>query len=159
MSSSRRPAAVTIFSAMVGLFLPLAAFTNQMSYDTEQFYNSAMTVIVGLAATAVSFRLLPPVPPAVRVCRLLDFALRDLRRLAIAPILSRPVDWDGRMAARIVALPDQAEPLQRARLLAALSVGTEVIHLRHIAPDLGMEAEINASLRALAKGGSAIATS
>ena len=38
------------------------------------------------------------------------------------------------MYGRLAALPDEAEPLQRAQLLAALSVGTEIIQLRHIAP-------------------------
>ena len=37
------------------------------------------------------------------------------------------------MYGRLAALPDQAEPLQRAQLLAALSVGTEIIHLRRLA--------------------------
>src|SRR5262249_46083930 len=137
--------------------LSLAAPTNQMSYDTQQFYNSALALLVGCAATAASFRLLPPVPPAVRVRRLLDFALRDLRRAAVDPVLSSPGDWDRRMSARFLALPDQAEPLQRARLLAALSVGSEVIQLRSVACYLGAEAEINASLQALARGDSTIA--
>ena len=44
-----------------------------------------------------------------------------------------------RMYGRLAALPDQAEPLQRARLLAALSVGSEIIQLRHVAPRLGVD--------------------
>ena len=58
------------------------------------------------------------------------------------------------MYARIAALPDQAEPLQRARLLAALSVGSEIIQLRHAAPDLGMAAELDAALAAFAQANS-----
>jgi len=91
------------------------------------------------------------------VRRLLDFALRDLRRIAVSPALSNSADWEERMSARIVALPNQAEPPQRARLLAALSVGTEIIQLRAIACNLGAETEVNAMLRALARGSSGIA--
>ena len=61
------------------------------------------------------------------------------------------------MYGRLVALPDQAEPVQRAQLLAALSVGAEIIQLRHIAPDLGTAAELDAALAAFAQGNSAAA--
>jgi hypothetical protein len=56
-------------------------------------------------------------------------------------------------------LPEQAELLQRARLLAALSVGTQIIHLRHIAPGLGAAAQLEAALSTFARanGASAIA--
>jgi hypothetical protein len=49
-------------------------------------------------------------------------------------LLPKSEEWDGRMYGRFAALPDQAEPLQRSRLLAALSVGTAIIQLRHMAP-------------------------
>ena len=55
-------------------------------------------------------------------------------------------------------MPEAAEPLQRSQLLAALSVGTEIIQLRHIAPRLGLGADLDAALVALARGNSAIAT-
>lgn len=54
------------------------------------------------------------------------------------------------MFGRLAALPDQAEPLQRARLLAALSVGAEIITLREIAPRLGAAAEVAAASRLVA---------
>jgi len=54
-------------------------------------------------------------------------------------------------------MPDEAEPLQRARLLAALSVGTEIIHLRHIARRFRKAAELDAALAAFAHAKSAIA--
>ena len=47
--------------------------------------------------------------------------------------------------------------MQRAQLLAALSVGTEIIQLRRIAPRLGLGAELDAALAALAHGNSAVA--
>ena len=55
------------------------------------------------------------------------------------------------MYSRLAALPDQAEPLQRGQLVAALSVGTEIIHLRRIVPRLGLGAQLNAALADLAR--------
>jgi hypothetical protein len=49
-------------------------------------------------------------------------------------------------------LPDQATPLQRAQLLAALSVGTEMLDLRRIATHLGATAELDAALNEIALG-------
>ena len=60
------------------------------------------------------------------------------------------------MYGRLAAVPDEAEPLQRARSVAALSVGTEIIHLRRMAPRLGA-AELDAALAAFAHGNSATA--
>jgi hypothetical protein len=62
------------------------------------------------------------------------------------------------MYGRFSALPDEAQPLQRSQLLAALSVGTEIIQLRRIARRLDSGAELDAALEALARGDSAIAT-
>jgi hypothetical protein len=56
-----------------------------------------------------------------------------------------------------MALPDQAEPLQRARLLATLSVGAGIIQLRQMAPSLGVAAELDAPFEAVALGRSATA--
>jgi hypothetical protein len=107
-------------------------------------------------ATVAAFRLLPLPSQEFRARRLLAFALRDLRRLALAPLVPTSEDWEGQMYGRLAALPDQAEPLQRSRLLAALSVGNAIIHLRHIAPHLGATAELDAALAAFARGKSAI---
>jgi hypothetical protein len=79
--------------------------------------------------------------------------LRDLRRLAISPLLSKSENWKGRMYGRLAAVPDGAEPLQRARLVAALSVGTEIIYLRRMAPRLGV-GKLDAALAAFAQGNS-----
>ena len=53
--------------------------------------------------------------------------------------------------------PGETRLRQRARLLAALSVGTEIIHLRHIAPHLGAAAQLNAALEAFAQANTASA--
>src|SRR5262249_51811462 len=92
---------------------------------------------------------------------LLALGLRDLRRLAVAPVLSTIEDWEVRMYGRLAAMPDQAEPLQRGRLMTALSVGTEIIRLRRMASHLeaapGLAAALDAALADFAQGNSAIA--
>jgi uncharacterized membrane protein YccC len=156
LAQSRHPAVVAVLTGMAVTFGPLLAPTNQMNYDTQQFYNSALAIFTGSAAAVLSFRLVPPVPAELRTRRLLASALRDLRRVAIDSPLPSLEDWEGRMYARLAALPDQAEPLQRSQLLAALSVGTKIIHLRGTAPCLG--AQLDAALEAFAHGSSTTAT-
>ncbi len=148
----------TMFAALAGNFVPLLAPANQTSYDTVQFYNAALAIVLGCGAAALSFRLLPPLSPAKQSERLLALTLRDLRRLATAAAQQPPDDWKNRVYSRLAALPDHAEPLQRAQLLAALSVGTEIIHLRRIAPQLSLVSELDSALEALAKGNSVAAT-
>jgi uncharacterized membrane protein YccC len=122
--------------AMIGLFVPILAPTNPMSYDTLQFYNAALAIVAGCGAGALSFRLLPPLSPEFRTHRLLALSLRDLRRLAAGPGLQTSDDWEGHVHARLKVLPDNAQPLQRAQLLTALFVGTEIIHLYRMAAGL-----------------------
>ena len=54
-------------------------------------------------------------------------------------------------------MPEQAEPLQRAQLLAALSVGTETIRLRRLARRFHVEIELNSALEVVALGESVVA--
>ena len=152
MAQSRQPLILAVVTAMGFNLVPLLAPTNQMSYDTAAFYNSALAIVVGCAVAPLSFRLLPPLSPALRARRLLALTLRDLRRLAIGPIPPGPGAWQDRMYSRLEALPDQAEPLQRAQLLAALSVGAEITKLRSISSSLGLGPELNAALAAVALG-------
>src|SRR5215469_8415628 len=151
---SRQPAVLALLAFN---FVALLAPTNLMSYDTAQFYNTALGILAGAATAALGFRLLPQLSPALRARRLLALTLRDLRRLASATLPPRSEDWDGRMIGRLAAVPDQAEPLQRGRLLAALSVGNEIIHLRQMAPRLGAAEEFAAALAAFVQGKSATA--
>jgi uncharacterized membrane protein YccC len=139
-----------MFTAMAANFVPLLAPANLMTYNTLQFYNTALSILVGSTVAVVSFRLLPPLAPSLRTRRLLAKTLRDLRHLAVSP-LRRREDWEGRMYSRLAALPDPAEPLQRGQLVAALSVGTAIIHLRRIAPGLGLGAELDAALADFAR--------
>jgi uncharacterized membrane protein YccC len=153
----RQPVVMAVFTSMGLIFIPLLAPTNQMSYDTTQFYNSALGIVAGCGVAPLAFSLIPPLSAEQRMRRLLALTLRDLRRLTAAPLPPRLVDWESRMYGRLAAVPDQAEPLQRARLLTALSVGSEIIHLRRIAARLGSGAELDAALEALAQGDSATA--
>jgi uncharacterized membrane protein YccC len=156
LAQSRKPATIAIFTAMAFNFMPLLAPTNQMDYDTAQFYNSALAIVVGCSVAPLTFRLFPPLSPARRMRRLLALTSRDLRRLATAPVLPISEDWESRIHGRLTALPDQSEPLHRSQLLAALSIGTAIIHLRHILPHLGTAAELDATLEAFAQGNSAM---
>jgi uncharacterized membrane protein YccC len=140
-----------VFTTIAFVFLPLLAPTNPMGYDTAQFYNSALATLAGCGIAALAFALLPPLSPAVRTRRLLMLALRDLRRLAAARRLPTSADWENRMYGRLLALPEQAEPSERAQLLAALSVGAEIIHLRHFAPRFAAAAQLDAALKAFAR--------
>jgi uncharacterized membrane protein YccC len=157
LACSRQPAAIAVFTAVSVNVMPLVAPTNQMSYDPGQFYNSALSIAAGCLVAPLAFRLLPPLSPALRARRLLSLTLRDLRRHAIALSLARSEHWEGLMYARLAALPDQAEPLQRAQLLAALSVGSEIIELRHLAARVAAAVELDVALAAFAQGNSAIA--
>ncbi len=147
-----------MFTAMIVTFVPLLAPANQMAYDTLQFYNGAVAIVTGVGAAALAFRLLPPLSPTLRTHRLLALTLRDLRRLTTAPIPRTVNEWEARIYGRLSALPEQAEPSQRAQLLAALSVGTGIIRLRRVARRFDLHAELDAALDALARGDSSVAT-
>jgi uncharacterized membrane protein YccC len=149
-----QPWQTAVFTPMAGNIVPLIAPANQMSYDTVQFYNTALALLAGTAVGALSFRLLPAPSAALRTRRLLALTLRDLRRVAINPLALGREDWEGRMYTRLEVVPAAAEPLQRSRLVAALSVGVAMIHLRRIAPQLGMTQVLESAFAALAQGNS-----
>jgi uncharacterized membrane protein YccC len=152
-----QPWQTVMFVGTTANFIPLLAPTNQMSYDTQQFYNGALAIVAGVGVAALVFRLLPPLLPELRSQRLLALTLRDLRRLTKGSIPRTASKWQGRVYSRLSALPEQAEPLQRARLVAALSVGTEIIRLRCSAHRLDLDVELDAALDSLAKGDSLVA--
>ena len=77
---------------------------------------------------------------------------RELCRLATAPVVPTPDYWESRIYSRLIALPEKATPLQRAQLLAALSVGTEIIGLRQMATHLRTTGELDAALDDIALG-------
>ena len=150
-----QPWQAALFTPMAANLVPLMSPANQMSYDTLQFYNAALAIVVGCGIGALSFRLVPPLPTGLRTERLLTFTLCDVRRAATDPTPPLLYDWKARIYSRLAAIPDAAEPLQRAQLMAALSVGIEIIHLRRVASKLGIGAALEGSLGALAQGRSA----
>jgi uncharacterized membrane protein YccC len=154
---SQTPALTVVFGGMAVAVMRVLSPTNPMTYDTGQFYNTSLAVFVGCATAALAFRLLPPLSPALRARRLLALTLRDLRRVAISSLPPRSADWERRIYDLFAALPDQAAPLERAQLLAALSVGTDISQLRHLIPRLGMATELDAALASFAAGNSAVA--
>jgi uncharacterized membrane protein YccC len=157
MARSREPATTAVLTALGVNFMPALAPTNQMTYDPAQFYNFALAIVAGCTVGAMAFRLLPPLSPELRARRLLALTLRDLRGLAIGPLWPNSEDWEGRMYARLAALPEQAEPLQRAQLLAALSVGREIIQLRDGAPRVEVISDLDTALEAFAQANSTVA--
>jgi uncharacterized membrane protein YccC len=152
-----QPWHTVIFVAMTANFIPLLAPANQMSYDTQQFYNAALAIVAGVGVAALAFRLLPPLSPALRSRRLLALTLRDLRRLTTGRIPQNSDNWESRIYSRLSALPEHAEPLQRAQLMAALSVGTGIIRLRRVAHRFDQDVELDAALDAVANGDSSAA--
>ncbi|HXD03237.1 MAG TPA: FUSC family protein, partial [Novosphingobium sp.] len=138
-------------------FVPLLAPANQMTYDPQEFFNAALAIVAGVGAGALSFRLLPPLSPALRARRLLALSLRDMRHLAAGAVRWTPDDWKSLIYSRLSALPAQAEPLQRAQLLAALSLGSEIMRLRRIARRFDLEEELGPAFEAVARGDSKFA--
>jgi uncharacterized membrane protein YccC len=143
-----------VFGAMSAWFMLLLEPTNPMSYDIEQFYNTTFAFVAGVAVGALSFRLIPPLPPALQTHRLLALTLRDLHRLAMRQSFA---DWVDRIYGRLEVMPGEATPLQHARLLAALSLGIEINSLLPSARRFGVDAELERALADVAEGRSAIA--
>ncbi len=154
LAQAHQPWQIGLLTAMTMQFMPLLQPTNPMSYDPLLFYNVALAVVAGAGAAALSFRLLPPLSPAFRSARLLALTLRGLRRIAAGRTAN---DWEGCVRARLAVIPDEATPLQRAQLLAALSVGSEVIRLRQLTHELDLGAEFDPVLASVAQGDSSSA--
>lgn len=142
-----------MFTAVTANFIPILAPANPMSYDIQQFSNSALAIVAGTGAGVLALHLLPQLSPATRVRRLLALTLGDLRRLATGPLPST-ADWAGKVYGRLSALPAQADPLQTARLATALSAGAEIIWLRRIIPRFGGSSGLDPALDAVARGDS-----
>jgi uncharacterized membrane protein YccC len=57
LAKARRPWQIGMFTAMTITFMPLLAPTNQMVYDTVQFYNGTVAILAGIGVALLSFRL------------------------------------------------------------------------------------------------------
>jgi uncharacterized membrane protein YccC len=150
-----QPWLTPMFIGMTANFVPLLSPANPENYDQAQFYNQALAILAGAGAGALSFRLLPLPSPAFRTRRLLALTLRDLRGLARGRTWE---GWEGHVMCRLGAMPDEAMPLQRAELTAALSVGSEILRLRQITRRLGLDGDLEPALAAVARGDGATAT-
>ena len=126
-ASSKR---TTLFGAMPITFVALVAPANIMTYDTNSFYNAALALTSGAGIAALSFLLLPPLSPALRTRRLMESTLRDLRRIAAGDLPRNSREWRRKIYARLIALPDSAEPLRRAEISATAAMATELIRLQ-----------------------------
>jgi uncharacterized membrane protein YccC len=146
---ARQPWQVGLLTAMTMAFVPILQPTNPEIYNPEIFYNVGFPIVAGMATAALSFRLMPPLSPACRTRRLLALTLRDLRRLATGHTQN---DWEGRVIGRLSAMPAEAAPPQRMQLLAALSVGSEIIRLRYLMPRLGLGVALDEALGPLVRG-------
>jgi uncharacterized membrane protein YccC len=146
------------FSAAAINVLPMLSLSNTMGYNEQQFYNSNLAILAGIAVATMAMRLLPPPSPEWRTRRLLALSLGDMQRLGRrhSPTMRRR--WEGRTYARLIALPEQAEPLQRAQMASLLVVGTQIIRLRTVGPRFLPGAAIDAALNALSEGRTAVAS-
>ena len=78
-----------------------------------------------------------------------------MRRLAAGSVRWRSEDWKALNYSRLSVLPVEALPQQRAELLAALSLGSEILRLRRVARRFDLQAELNPAFDAVARGDSA----
>ncbi len=146
------------FAAAIN-FLPMLNITNGITYDASGFWNGAIAILAGIAFGVLAMLIIPPLSPAIRTQRLLSLMLRDFRRLVRRASPGRADDWENMGVARLLAMPDKAEPQERAELAAIVAVGKEIVRLRHIAPRFVPSAMVDAVLARLAEGrsGEAIA--
>lgn len=108
-------------------FMPLLAPTNAITYDLGGFLDSGLAILAGATLGAAAHRLLPPLPHAIRSWLLLRATRTDLARIARGAWRPEIVAWEARQYARLVGLPSDASLIDHARLLAALSVGRELL--------------------------------
>ncbi len=142
-----------LFTAATFNVVPMLSITNVMSYDGSQFWNTTIGILAGIAFATVAMLILPPLPPAIRAQRLLASTLADFRRLAKrGPSPKHDNDWQSRGEARLLAMPVEAEPVERAELVAAVAVGKEIARLRRVAPRFVPGAAVDAALQAIAEG-------
>ena len=141
-----------VVSAAAFNLVPFLSLQNVQVYDAAQFCNSVLAILAGVAAGMIMIRIVPPPSPRMRARRLLRFALRDVRRLAegSGPRLGRT--WEGRALARLIALPDEAEPIERSHMASALAVGARILRLREVAPRFVSAAALESALAPIADG-------
>jgi uncharacterized membrane protein YccC len=133
-------------------FIPLLTPTNLMVYNSLTYYNTALGLLAGCAAGGLALILIPPLPVRLRSQRLVDLSIRDLRRLAAGRRRWTLGQWQNRIYARLTAMPEEAEPVQRSYLVATLSVGWQLIRLQRLSRHGRIGAEISEVQTSLAAG-------
>ncbi|HEX3505299.1 MAG TPA: FUSC family protein [Xanthobacteraceae bacterium] len=141
-----------IFIAVSFSFVAMLEPANLMSYDTQEFYNSALAIVTGACIAALSFRVLPPLPPLLRSRRLISLSVRELRRLATMPTPMETTDWESRVYSRVASMPKEAGPAQGAELVAALATGAAILRLRRFAARSRLGNDVESALEALSQG-------
>jgi len=124
----------TAFVGMVTNVMPILAIQNEPSYEATRVLNTGLAVVAGTALAAIAIGLLPPLPPARRIQRLLILTLRDLRGLLVGHRRFTQQMWLRLVSSRLAVLPVQASLEQEAQLVAALSAGEAAITLRGARP-------------------------
>ncbi len=146
------PRLAPVFTRMTVNVLPFTALTNVISYDQTAFYNQMLGIVVGCVFAAIALQLIPPAPQRLRASRLLTATRDELRALAASLRAPSRSAWEARIYNRLAALPEAAEPVQAGNLVAALSVGTEIIRLRRSAEQFGLENDAQRFLTKMARG-------
>jgi uncharacterized membrane protein YccC len=145
------PLLAPYFTSATMNFVPLLTPTNEMTYDAAAFFNSALGLLSGCAAGGLALLLIPPVSAQIRSRRLVDLSIRDLRRLAAGRRWTLP-QWQSRIYGRLIAMPEEAEPIQRSYLVSVLSVGSQIIRLQRLSRHGRIGAEISDIQASLAAG-------
>jgi uncharacterized membrane protein YccC len=146
------PVLTPYFLPATVLFTPLLAPTNEIAYDTQAYFNTASALLIGCCFGITALALLPPVPARIQSQRLLDLSIRDLRRLAGGRRDWTLTQWENRFYARLAAMPEEAEPIQRAYLMSTLSVGIQIIRLQRLARNSRIKIHLPDVLAGLAAG-------
>jgi uncharacterized membrane protein YccC len=141
-----------LFGVLPVSFVALVSPANVMTYDTISFYNATLALVAGAGIAALSFLLLPPLSPALRTRRLMASTLRDLRRIVAGDRPRSSREWMRKIYARLIALPDSAEPVRRAELSATVAVAMGLIRLQRATAGLPVEPYSQQALAAIAEG-------
>ena len=121
-------------------------------YNTLTYFNTAFGLLSGCVAGALALLLIPPVSASIRSQRLVDLSIRDLRRLAAGRRNWTLSQWQGHLYARLVAIPEEAQPVQRSYLVATLVVGSSLIRLLRLSRHGRIGTEISEIETCLAEG-------
>jgi uncharacterized membrane protein YccC len=146
------PALAPCFLPATILFVPLLTPTNQTSYDTVSYFNSALAILTGCGFGIVMLMLFPPFSSPTQSQRLVDLSIRDLRRLAAGRRCWTSNRWQRRIYARLTSMPEDAEPIQRSQLVSMLSVGMQIIRLQSLSRHHRIEVELSGVLASLVGG-------